>query len=124
MEYMVIILLIILSFAILSLCIGCAIHAGENGGILDNETLEEYLNKLSDNYKIYQSEYSTRIDPLYNSNLNKSIEVSPRGVNWIFPYYIEYVGIIPFWSKSKKRIDAMFATFPKRNWKREKLGLD
>lgn len=123
MESMISVLLITLTVALLSLCIGCAIHAVVNGGLLDDNILEEYLNQLSDEYEVYRTEYSTRISPLYSSKLRKWIEVSPRGVNWVFPYYIEDVGIIPVWSKSKKRIDAMFATSPKRNWKREKLGL-
>lgn len=95
----------------------------DNRGILDDDLLEEYLNTLSDNYEIYQSEYCCRIEPLYSTKLNKSIEKSGK-ILFLFPYYIEYVGVIPIWSRNKKRIDAMFATGPKNNWKRKKLGLE
>jgi hypothetical protein len=92
----------------------------ENKGILNDNLLEEYLNKISDNYRVYQSECFSRIEP---KHLKKYIEKS-EGINWLFPYYIEYVGVIPIWSKHKKRIDAMFSTAPKEDWKRKKLGLD
>jgi hypothetical protein len=91
----------------------------ENKGILNDNLLEEYLNKISDEYEVYQSEYCYKIEPKY---LEKDIEKSWR-IHWLFPYYIEYVGVIPIWSKNKKRIDDMFATASKENWKRKKLGL-
>lgn len=103
--------------------ISSSIFIIENRGILNDDILEEYLNKLSDNYDVHQTEYCHRIEPHSSSYLRKDIEKSWR-IHWLFPYYIEYVGVIPIWSRNKKRIDAMFATGPKENWKRKKLGLE
>ena len=118
-----IVLIILVILAIIAMTIVTLFFIGENSGIIGDNTLEDYLNALSDNYKVYQSEYSYRIDPLYSSKVNKSIEKSLK-IQFLFPYYIEYVGVIPVWSKHKKRIDDMFATAPKENWRRKKLGLD
>lgn len=113
-------LLILAILAIILTVILSSIFILENRGILNDNLLEEYLNKISDEYEVYQSEYFSRIEPKY---LKKYIEKSWR-IYWLFPYYIEYVGVIPIWSKNKKRIDAMFATTPKEDWKRKKLGLE
>ena len=118
-----IVLIILVILAIIAMTIVTLFFIGENNGILDDNTLEDYLNTLLDNYEIYQSEYSYRIDPLYSSKVNRSIEKSWK-IHFLFPYYIEYVGVIPVWSKHKKRIDAMFATKPRSDWKRKKLGLE
>jgi hypothetical protein len=96
----------------------------ENDGILNDQLIAEYLDKLGNQFSVYHSKYSHRIDPKYSANVKKSIERSPAVFRFLFPYYMEYVGIIPVWSKSKSRIDAMFATGIKRNFKREKLGLE
>ena len=37
----------------------------ENKGILNDNLLEEYLNKISDEYEVYQSEYCYKIEPKY-----------------------------------------------------------
>ena len=120
---LLLIILTLLFIVLLGMTIGTLMHMGDEGGILNEDVLEEYLNTLSDKYTIYRSEYTTRIDPLYSANVRKSIEVSPQGVKFILPYYITRVGVIPVWSKSKKRIDAMFETSPKEDWKRKELGL-
>jgi hypothetical protein len=96
----------------------------ENEGMLNDQIVKDYLDKLGDQYSVYTSEHSQSIDPKYSANVKKSIERSPAVFRFLFPYYMEYVGIIPVWSKSKSRIDAMFATGIKRNFKREKLGLE
>ena len=45
----------------------------------------------------------------------------------LFPYYINHVGVIPFWYKSAKVLDQMFkekiATSRYKVTKRDKLGL-
>lgn len=120
---LLLIVLTLLFIVLLGMTIGTLMHMGDEGGILDEDILEEYLNTLSNKYTIYRSEYTTRIDPLYSANVRKSIEVSPKGVKLILPYYITRVGVIPVWSKSKKRIDDMFETSPKEDWKRKELGL-
>lgn len=96
----------------------------ENSGILNEQILQDYLDKLSDRYEIYVSEYCERINPTYSANVKKCIEKSPKIIRLVFPYYIEYVGAIPVWSKSKVRIDTMFTTGIKSDWKRKKLGLE
>jgi hypothetical protein len=118
-----IVLITLAILAIIAMTIIALFFIGENSGILDDNTLEDYLNTLSDNYEVYQSEYSHIINPLRSSKLNRGIEKSWK-IHFLFPYYIEYVGVIPVWSKHKKRIDAMFATKPRDDWKRKKLGLD
>ena len=115
--------LVMLFIVLLGMTVGTLMHIGDEGGILNEDILEEYLNTLSDNYIIYRSEYTTMIDPLHSANVRKRIEVSPKGVKFILPYYIPGVGVIPAWSRSKKRIDAMFETSPKEDWKRKELGL-
>ena len=117
-------LLIVLAALLLIYVIGLVLFLSENGGILDDQTTKDYLDKLSDNYNTYIGEYSQRIDPKYSAPVTKSIERSPVLISLIFPYNIGYVGAIPVWSKSKTRIDAMFAQGTKSNWKRKKLGLD
>jgi hypothetical protein len=120
---MIILIVISIIFLIMYSVI-LAFFLAENDGMLSDQILQDYLDKLSDKYKIYISEYCTRIDPDYSANVNKSIEKSPKVMRLVFPYYIEYVGVIPVWSKSKARIDAMFATGIKSDWKRKKLGLE
>ena len=115
--------LVMLFIVLLGMTVGTLMHIGDEGGILNEDILEEYLNTLSDKYMIYRSEYTTMIDPLHSANVRKRIEVSPKGVKFILPYYIPGVGVIPAWSRSKKRIDAMFETSPKEDWKRKELGL-
>ena len=112
-------LLILTILAVILTVILSSFFILENKGILNDNLLEEYLNNISDEYEVYQSEYCYKIEPKY---LKKDIEKSWR-IHWLFPYYIEYVGVIPIWSKNKKRIDDMFATASKENWKRKKLGL-
>lgn len=115
--------LVIVFIVLLGMTMGIFMHIGDEGGILNEDVLEEYLNTLSNRYTVYRSKYTTSIEPLHSANLKKHIEVSPQGVKLILPYYIPGVGVIPVWSKSKKRIDAMFETSPKEDWKRKKLGL-
>jgi hypothetical protein len=117
------ILVLILVIVFIGMVVGTVMHMSDEGGILNEDVLEEYLNTLSDNYTVYRSEYTTMIDPLHSANVKKRIEVSYLAAKFIFPYYIPDVGVIPAWSRSKKRIDAMFETSPKRDWEREKLGL-
>ena len=119
-----ILLIIILAVLVLIYSIVLGVFLAENEGILNEQTTEDYLNKLGDSFNVYISEYTHRIDPTYSANVKKSIEQSPAVIRLVFPYYIEYVGAIPVWSKSKPRIDAMFATGTKSNWKRKKLGLE
>lgn len=95
----------------------------ENSGVLEEQILKDYLDTLGDAYEIHTSEYHTRIYPKAASSVRKNIEISPKGFKMLFPYYIEDIGVIPFWSKSKTRIDTMFTNAPKKDWKRERLGL-
>lgn len=95
----------------------------DNSGVLEEQILKDYLDTLGDDYEIHTSEYYTRIYPKTSSNVRRNIEISPRGSKMIFPYYIKDIGVIPFWSKSKTRIDNMFTNAPKKDWKRERLGL-
>jgi hypothetical protein len=119
------IFLIIISIILLVLySIVLAFFLAENDGILSDQILQDYLDKLSDKYKIYISEYCHRIDPTYSANVKYPIDRSPKVIRLLFPYYIEYIGVIPVWSKSKSRIDAMFAKGTKSDWKRKKLGLE
>ena len=119
-----VVLLVVLVALLLIYVIGLGMFLSENGGILDDQTIKDYLDKLGDKYTTYNGEYSQRIDPKYSAPVTKSIERSPVLISLIFPYNIGYVGAIPVWSKSKTRIDAMFATGTKSNWKRKKLGLE
>lgn len=114
---MTVVLLIIFSIVL-------GIFLLENDGVVDDQLIAEYLEKLGDNYSILHSEYLHNIAPNYNSGVKGSIEKSPKVIRLVFPFYIEYVGVIPAWSKSKSRIDAMFATGVKTDWRRKKLGLD
>ena len=116
-------LVAILVIVFIGMVVGTVMHMGDEGGILNEDVLEEYLNTLSDKYTVHRSEYTIMIDPLHSANVKKRIEVSYSAAKLIFPYYIPDVGVIPAWSRSKKRIDAMFETSPKRDWEREKLGL-
>ena len=119
---MIIILAILTAFIIVySIMVG--IYLAENSGVLEEQILKDYLDTLGDDYEIHTSEYYTRIYPKESSDVRKNIEISPIGFKMIFPYYIEDIGVIPFWSKSKTRIDTMFTSAPRKDWKREKLGL-
>jgi len=118
------IILAVLTAFILVYSAAIMLFLSDNNGVLEEQILKDYLDTLGDDYEIRTSEYHTRIYPKISSNVCRNIEISPRGVSWIFPYYIEDIGVIPFWSKSKTRIDIMFTNVPKRNWKRERLGLD
>lgn len=115
--------LFVILVVLLGTTIGTLMHMSDEGGILNEDVLEEYLDTLSNRYKVHRSKYTISIDPLYSANVKKRIEVSPQGVKLMLPYYIPGVGVIPVWSKSKKRIDAMFETSPKEDWKRKELGL-
>lgn len=116
-------LIIILVALVLVATISIGLFLSEYDGILDDQTIKDYLDKLGDNYTTYIGEYTQRIQPTYSAPVKKDIERSPAVVGLIFPYHIEYVGVIPVWSKSKPRIDAMFGQGIKRNFKRERLGL-
>ena len=120
---MIFLIIILAALAIVFLIV-LGMFLSEYDGILDDQTMEDYLDKLGDSYTIYIGEYSQRIDPKYSAPVTKSIERSPWIINLVFPYHIEYVGVIPVWSKSKSRIDAMFGQGIKRNFKRERLGLE
>ena len=117
-------LIIVLVVLLLIFTIVLGMFLAENDGILGDQTVKDYLDKIGDRFQVYHSEYFHRIDPNPSSNVRRSIEVSPTVIRLIFPYYIEYVGAIPAWSKSKPRIDAMFATGVKTDWRRKKLGLE
>ena len=118
-----ILVIVILAVLVLMYSIVLGIFLTENDGVLNDQLIAEYLDKLEDNYTIYIGEYTQRITPTYSAKVRKDIERSPAVIGLIFPYQIEYVGAIPIWSKSKSRIDAMFGTGIKRNFKRERLGL-
>lgn len=120
MVFLIIVLVVLLF--IFTIVLGMFLT--DNDGILDDQTIKDYLDKLGNQFSVYHSEYSYRIDPNYSANVKKSIERSPTLIRLVFPYHIEYVGVIPVWSKSKPRIDAMFGTGIKSDWKRKKLGLD
>lgn len=120
---LIIVVLAILVLSLIGMAVGTLMHMSDEGGILNEDVLEEYLNILSDNYTIHRSKYTTMIDPSYLANVKKRIEVSYSAAKLIFPYYIPGVGVIPAWSRSKKRIDAMFETSPKEDCKRKELGL-
>jgi hypothetical protein len=120
----IVVLLSVLFALLLGFIIFTTLHYFENEGIINDDLLDEYLNKLSDNYRVNQNKYFERIEPTKYGNKRKFIEKSMKLIAPIFPYYIEGVGIIPFWSKSVKRINAMFDTEKKNDWKREELGLD
>ena len=117
-------LIIVLAVLLFIFTIVLGMFLAENDGILDDQTVKDYLDKLGEGYTTYIGEYSQRIDPKYSAPVTKSIERSPAVIRLVFPYHIEYVGVIPVWSKSKPRIDAMFVTGTKSNWKRKKLGLE
>jgi hypothetical protein len=120
---MMVFLAIILAVILLIFLIVLGMFLLEYDGILDDQLIAEYLDKLGNQFSVYHSEYSQRIEPNYSANVKKSIERSPQVIRLVFPYTIEYVGVIPAWSKSKPRIDAMFATGVKTDWRRKKLGL-
>lgn len=120
---MIFLIIILAALAIVSILV-LGMFLSEYDGILEDEILQEYLDKLGDKYKVYNGEYSQRIEPLNVASVSKYIERSPKLIRLVFPYYIGCIGVIPAWSKSKLRIDAMFATGVKRNFKRERLGLD
>ena len=117
-------LIVILAALVIIYLIVLGMFLAEYDGILDDQTVKDYLDKLGDKYDIYIGEYYQRIIPTYLAGVKKDIEKSPSIINLVFPYYIGYVGVIPVWSKSKPRIDAMFAQGTKSNWKRKKLGLE
>lgn len=116
-------IIILVALVIVSLIV-IGMFLSEYDGILDDQIIKDYLDKIGDSYTTYMGEYTQRITPTYSAKVKKDIERSPALIRLVFPYHIEYVGVIPVWSKSKSRIDAMFGTGIKRNFKREKLGLD
>ena len=120
---MILLIIVLVALVIVSLIV-LGMFLSEYDGILDDQTMEDYLDKLGDSYTIYIGEYTQRIQPTYSAPVKKDIERSPPLIQLVFPYYIEYVGVIPVWSKSKSRIDAMFGQGLKRNFKRERLGLE
>ena len=120
---MILLIVILVALVIVSLIV-LGMFLSEFDGILDDQTIKDYLDKLGDSYTIYIGEYTQRVSPTYSAGVKKDIERSPAFIRLVFPYHIEYVGVIPVWSKSKPRIDAMFATGTKSNWKRKKLGLE
>ena len=120
---MILVIVILVAIVIVSVIV-LGMFLSENEGIIGDEIIQDYLDKLGEGYTTYIGEYSQRIDPKYSAPVTKSIERSPWIINLVFPYYIGYVGVIPAWSKSKPRIDAMFAQGVKSNWKRKKLGLE
>jgi len=121
---MIFLVIAVLLAAVLMFIVSLVLFLSEHDGILEDETLQEYLDKLGDKYKVHNGQYHHRIEPSYSVLVYRCIERSPPIIRIIFPYYVEYVGAIPVWSKSKLRIDAMFATGIKRDFKRERLGLE
>ena len=119
---MIFLIIILVALVIISLIV-LGMFLSEYDGILDDQTIKDYLDKLGDSYTTYIGEYTQRIDPTYSAEVKRYIERSPPFIRLVFPYHIEYVGVIPVWSKSKLRIDAMFGQGIKRNFKRERLGL-
>lgn len=120
---MIFLLLAILVVLALITSVAFGLFVSEHDGILNDEIIKEYLDKLGSNYKVCNRQYFQYIRPTNISDVSKDIERSPKVIGLVFPYYIEYVGVIPVWSKSKSRIDVMFATGVKRDFKRERLGL-
>jgi hypothetical protein len=120
---MILVIIILAVLVIVSLIV-LGMFLSEYDGILDDQTMKDYLDKLGDKYTVYIGEYTQRIEPTYSAEVKRYIERSPALIQLVFPYHIEYVGVIPVWSKSKPRIDAMFGQGVKRNFKRERLGLN
>jgi len=115
------IVLLIIALIIFSIVIG--VFLMENDGIVNDQLITEYLDNIGSNFSIYHSEYNHSLNPNYPAKVRRTIYKSPQVIRLVFPYYIEYVGAIPTWSKSKPRLDAMFGTGVKTDWRREKLGL-
>jgi len=119
---MILVIVILAALVIVSLIV-LGVFLADYDGILDDQIIKDYLDKLGDKYTVYIGEYTQRIEPTYSATVKKNIERSPTLIRLVFPYYIGYVGVVPIWSKSKSRIDAMFGQGVKRNFKRERLGL-
>jgi hypothetical protein len=120
---MIFLLLAILVVLALTTSVAFGLFVSEHEGILNDEIIKEYLDRVGNSYKVCNRQYFQYIRPTSLSDISKDIERSPKVIRLVFPYYIEYVGVIPVWSKSKLRIDAMFATGVRRDFKRERLGL-
>ena len=126
MTIALIILSILLIIMVTAVIFGVELtHYSENRGILSDEVLGEFLDKIGSKYTTCRTSYTQRIEPDYDLKLGFNyITQSSEDLNIIFPYYIQGVGVIPFWSKHIGRINKMLKPESKKEVQRKQLNLN
>jgi hypothetical protein len=117
---LIITLLILYVFASM---IAICITISEEGPIIPEKLVDEYLDKVRDKSEYIYTGYFHKLDCGYsNPGIYKS---SPVFFTFLIPYYINGVGVIPVWYKSAQEIKKLMGETKERreNKIKEKLGL-
>jgi hypothetical protein len=117
---LIITLLILYVFA--SMIVICR-TISEEGPIIPEKLVDEYLDKVKDQCKYVNHGYFIKLTcGGYNPSIYKS---SPVFFTFLIPYYIDGVGVIPVWYKSAREIKKLMGETKesKENKIKEKLGL-
>lgn len=99
------------------------------GSPAKDEDILEMLEKRGDGYNDISKNWDDVLT-IGSSGWNIDVPKISKNNKWFihYPYYIEGVGVVPRWYKSKKVIDAKFAELIKGSRyetnKRKKLGLE
>lgn len=121
------IIILLTAILIVQLISGAMLRFEEGSPAKDKDILE-FLEKTDKDYTRIKRSWSDRfyIDTGYYNTSPRII----RNSKWFlcYPYIIEGIGVVPYWYKSKKVIDAKFSELFKGSQydtnKRKKLGLD
>jgi hypothetical protein len=74
-----------------------------------NEDIEDLLIRQSNDYKKKQSDWKGSY--YITTGEFKGIDIYKIKYSFLFSYYLEDVGLVPFWYKSKKDIDVLWNKF-------------
>jgi hypothetical protein len=119
-------LLILAIIGFICLLVLEAVILHEEGSPVSDKDISDYLDKIE------KENLLNGVDKKWNGkyylNIKHNCYIYESQYSFLFPYYIERVGVIPIWSKSYSRVRKLFKdnidNSKYTTTKRKKLGLD
>jgi hypothetical protein len=103
-----------------------AVILHEEGSPVSDKDISDYLDKIEKENLLNCVEI--RWNGKYYLNIKHNCWIFETRYSFLFPYYIDRVGVIPIWSKSYSRVRKLFKdnidNSKYTTTKRKKLGLD
>lgn len=119
-------LLILTIIGFICLLVLEAVILHEEGSPVSDKDISDYLDKIEKENLLNGVE--KRWNGKYYLNIKYNCCIYESQYSFLFPYYIDRVGVIPIWSKSYSRVGKLFKdnidNSKYTTTKRKKLGLD